>query len=153
VARFGNNGVIVGGLALEAIAFALFLPVGLDWPYIAMFPSFIALGVAFALAYGPLTIAATDGIAEEEQGLASGILTTSFQFGSALGLAVTTAVVVATTGAATSAQDRLDGFHAGLTVALAAAVLGVLATAPGLRGQVAATNRATSAASAGPASS
>jgi hypothetical protein len=120
---------------------------------VAMFPSFMVLGVAFALAYGPLTIAATDGIAEEEQGLASGILTTSFQFGAALGLAVTTAVVVATTGATTSVQERLDGFHAGLTVSLAAAVLGVLATAPGLRRQVAATKRTTSAASAGPASS
>jgi MFS family permease len=113
VARFGNNAVVVGGLALEAVGFALFLPVGLDWPYVAMFPSFVVLGVAFALAYGPLTIAATDGIAEEEQGLASGILTTSFQFGAALGLAATTAVVVATTGAATSLQARLDGFHAG----------------------------------------
>ena len=58
------------------------------------------LGVAFALAYGPLTIAATDGVAEAEQGLAGGLLNMSLQFGAALGLAVVTAVNVAATGAA-----------------------------------------------------
>lgn len=133
VARFGNNAVVVAGLALATVSYALFLPFGLDWTYAAMFPSFITLGIAFALAYGPLTIAATDGIAEEEQGLASGILTTSFQFGAALGLAVTTAVVVAATSAGTSAEARLDGLHAGLVVSVVAAALGVALTAPGLR--------------------
>jgi hypothetical protein len=45
-----------------------------------------------ALAYGPLNIEATNGIAPEEQGLAGGLLNTSFQFGGALVLAVVTAV-------------------------------------------------------------
>src|SRR6476620_1959048 len=40
-----------------------------------------AMLFAFALAYGPLTIVATEGIAEEEQGLAGGLLHTAFQFG------------------------------------------------------------------------
>ena len=47
-----------------------------------------SLGLAFALAYGPLTIVATDGVDEHEQGLASGLLNVSFQFGAAIGLAV-----------------------------------------------------------------
>ncbi len=90
------------------------------------------LGVAFALAYGPLTIAATDGVADEEQGLASGLLTTSFQFGAALGLAVVSAVIVAAT-ADGSPQAALEGYRAGLVVPLAAAVLGAVLTATGLR--------------------
>lgn len=97
VNRFGNARVIFGGLLLAVLSYALFLPVGDDWTYAAMFPSLITLGLAFSLAYGPLTIVATEGIDEEEQGLAGGLLYTSFQFGAALGLSTVTAVNVAAT--------------------------------------------------------
>ncbi len=130
VRRFGNATVVVAGLALAVVAYALFLRVGADWTYAAMLPSFLILSAAFALAYGPLTIAATDGVAEEEQGLASGVLTTSFQFGSALGLAVVTAVVVA--GSDTGGAG-LDTFRTALLVPLAAAAIGVVITGSGLR--------------------
>ena len=70
-------------------------------------------GLGFALAYGPLNIAATNGIAPEEQGLAGGLLNTSFQFGGALVLAVVTAVDDANAAPAARAQALLDGFHAG----------------------------------------
>lgn len=130
VRRFGNPVVIVAGLTLAVVAYVLFLRVGADWTYAAMLPSFLVLSTAFALSYGPLTIAATDGVAEEEQGLASGVLTTSFQFGSALGLAVVTAVVVAGSDADGAG---LDAFRTALLVPLAGAVIGVLVTASGLR--------------------
>ena len=132
VNRFGNARVIVGGLVFSALAYLLFLPVGLDWSYLAMLPALLVLGVGFALAYGPLTIAATDGVADEEQGLASALLTTSFQFGAALGLAVVAAVIVANT-ADGSQQAALDGLRSGLLVPVAGAVVGVLLTAAGLR--------------------
>src|SRR4030081_960110 len=67
VNRFGNVRVVLGGLLLAAVASLLVLPVGLDWSFVVMLPALLVLGVAFALAYGPLTIAATDGIADEEQ--------------------------------------------------------------------------------------
>jgi MFS family permease len=118
--------VIFGGLLLAALAYALFLPVGPDWGYAAMLPALIILGLGFALAYGPLTIAATDGIAEREQGLAGGILTTSFQFGAALGLAVTTAVNVGAGG------SQLDGYRTALIVPLVAVVIGAAVAASGL---------------------
>ncbi|MGV9775050.1 MFS transporter [Streptosporangium sp. NPDC003464] len=133
VNRFGNVRVIFGGLLLAVLAYALFQPIGLDWTYVAMFPTMILLGAAFALVYGPLTIAATDGIAEEEQGLAGGLLNTSFQFGAGLGLAVVTAVSLAATGGDISPQGVLDGFHAALVVPVVAAALGALVIAPGLR--------------------
>ncbi|MEV4392802.1 MFS transporter [Nonomuraea sp. NPDC049607] len=133
VNRFGDVRVIFGGLLLAAAAYALFQPIALDWTYAAMFPTMILLGLAFALVYGPLTIAATDGIAEEEQGLAGGLLNTSFQFGAGLGLAVVTAVATAATAGRTSPQGMLDGFHTALYVPITAAALGVLVTAFGLR--------------------
>jgi hypothetical protein len=93
-----------------------------------MLPTFVLGGLGFAFAYGPLNIAATNGIAAEEQGLAGGLLNTSFQFGGALVLAVGTAVIGANTGPGGSPQELLDGFHAAIVVSLAAAVLGVAAT-------------------------
>ncbi|MFB6979394.1 MFS transporter [Streptomyces scopuliridis] len=132
VARFGNARVIFGGLLLAALAYALFLPVGADWTYPMMFPSLIILGLAFALAYGPLTIAATDGIEEREQGLAGGLLYTSFQFGAALGLSAVTAVNVAATDG-DSPRALLDGYQAALVVPLVAALLAALVSAFGLR--------------------
>ncbi|MER5308106.1 MFS transporter [Streptomyces sp. NPDC002773] len=127
VARYGNAKVILGGFVLAVVSYALFLPVGPDWSYAAMFPTLFLTGLAFALAYGPLTIAGTDGIAEEEQGLASGLLTTATQFGSAVGIAAVTAVYGLAGGG-------LDGFRAALVVPLVMVALGAAVTATGVRG-------------------
>ena len=137
VARFGNARVIFGGLLLAALSYALFLPVGADWTYLAMFPSLIILGLAFSLAYGPLTILATDGVAEEEQGVAGGLLYTSFQFGAALGLSFVAAVNIGATHG-TSPTALLDGYRAALVVPLAAALIAAAISAFGLRTRTAA---------------
>nr|WSW70812.1 MFS transporter [Streptomyces sp. NBC_00995] len=132
VNRFGNARVIFGGLLLASLSYALFLPVGADWTYLAMFPSLITLGIAFSLVYGPLTIVATEGVKEEEQGLAGALLYTSFQFGAAIGLSTVTAVNVSAT-ASTSPGALLTGYQAALWVPLAAALLATLLSASGLR--------------------
>jgi len=86
ITRFGPGPLISAGLLSTVAAYALFLPIGLDSPYAtAILPTMLLGGLGFALAYGPLNIAATNGIAPEEQGLAGGLLNTSFQFGGALG--------------------------------------------------------------------
>ena len=93
IERFGATRLIALGLASPAAGYALFLPIGLDSPYaLAMLPTFLFTGLGFGLAYGPLNVAATNGVAPEEQGLAGGLVNTSFQFGGALVLAVVTAV-------------------------------------------------------------
>jgi predicted MFS family arabinose efflux permease len=134
VYRFGVTPLILAGMVSAAAGYALFLPIGLDSRYaVAMLPTFVLGGLGFALAYGPLNIAATNGIAPEEQGLAGGLVNTSFQFGGALVLAIATAVANANTGADGSAQARLDGFHAAIVVSLLAALAGAGVTALGLR--------------------
>ncbi|MEW1843185.1 MFS transporter [Nonomuraea angiospora] len=129
VNRFGNARVILAGLLLAVLSYALFLPIGMDTVYLAMFPTMIILGMSFALAYGPLTIVATDGVDESEQGLAGGLLYTSFQFGAALGLAASTTVIVAVA----DAGDLLGAYRTALAVPIAAAVLAVVVSAFGLR--------------------
>lgn len=132
VNKFGNARVIFGGLLLATLSYTLMLPLGLDWTYMMMFPSLIILGLAFSLAYGPLTIVATEGIAEEEQGVAGGLLYTSFQFGAALGLSSATTVLTAVTDG-TSDQALLDGYQAALLVPLVAAAVAVVISMFGLR--------------------
>ncbi|MFD0365447.1 MFS transporter [Nocardia sp. GCM10030253] len=130
VDRFGNARVVFGGVVLAAIAYALFLPTDLDRAYAAMFPVMLLLGVAFALVYGPLTIAGTDGIAEEDQGLASGLLYTAFQFGFALGISAVTAVNVA---AVAAGHSGIDAVRTALVVPVVAAAIAALVAAFGLR--------------------
>ncbi|MFF0862813.1 MFS transporter [Nonomuraea sp. NPDC003560] len=136
VNRFGNARVLFAGIVLSALAYALFLPVGPDWTYAAMLPTMLLLGLAFSLTYGPLTMAATEGVAEDRQGLAGGLLYTAMQFGTALGLSAVTAVNVAALGG--GAAPTLDSLRVALAVPLAVAVAAVLVTAFGLRARAAA---------------
>lgn len=138
VGRYGVAPVVATGLAAAAVGYALFLPVGLDSGYVtAMLPTFLLVGVAFTLCYGPLNIAATNGIAPEEQGLASGLVNTSFQVGPALALAIVTAVNDAAAGSGSGSGDSpqalLDGFHAALAVPLVVSLVGLAVTVLGLR--------------------
>jgi MFS family permease len=134
VGRFGVTRLIITGMASIIVAYALFVPIGLHSSYaLAMLPTFILAGFGFALAFGPLNILATNGIASTEQGLAGGLLNTSFQFGGALVLAVVTAVYNANVGVGGSQQALLDGFHPAIVVSVVAAALGLLALATPVR--------------------
>jgi EmrB/QacA subfamily drug resistance transporter len=127
VMRFGTTRLIAAGLASTGLGYVLFLRIGLDSGYVpVMLPTFILAGLGFALAYGPLNIAGTNGVAAHEQGLASGLVSTSFQFGGALVLAVAAAVNNAA-GTEGTQQGLLDGFQAAIMVSVIAAGLGVLA--------------------------
>jgi len=131
IGRIGVTLPIAAGLLSTAAAYALFIRIDVDSTYVpVVLPTMILTGIGFALAYGPLNVAATKGVTAAEQGLAGGLLNTSFQFGGALVLAIVTAVDRASTHAATP-QGLLDGFHPALVVPVVAAVAG--AAVVGLR--------------------
>ncbi|WP_181784299.1 MFS transporter, partial [Pseudonocardia pini] len=121
VRRFGNGRVLVAGLVAAVLGYAAFLP--LNGSVAAMVAGLLAISVAFALAYGPLTLVGTDSADESEQGLASGLMTMSFQFGGAIGLAIATAAVLTA------------DLHAGMVVAVLLAVVGLAVTLPPARTQ------------------
>jgi MFS family permease len=133
VRRFGNVRVILAGMLLGVAAYASFLRLGAEWPYLMLLPGLVLIGLAFALTYGPLTIAATEDVDESEQGLAGGLLNASTQFGGALMLAVVTAVNVVVTGDDPTAAEMLDGYRAALVVPVVAVAIGAVLTATGLR--------------------
>jgi MFS family permease len=128
--RFGLTPVIQAGLAAGVVGYALFLRIGPDSGYATVvLPSIVLIGVAMTLAYGSLAAAATAGIAAREQGLASGLVNTSFQLGGAVTVAAVTAVIEASASIDAPAATTLDGYRAALLVPLCVAVLGVAATA------------------------
>jgi len=133
VERFGVSRVILAGLSASILAYALFLPISMDSNYLpAMLPTFILGGIGFAFAYGPLNIAATNGIRPGEQGLAGGLVNTSFQFGGALVLAIVSAVNNANAGAGDSPQALLEGYRAALVVPLIVAIVGAATATAGV---------------------
>ncbi|MEV0246931.1 MFS transporter [Nocardia sp. NPDC050712] len=130
VERFGNARVVFGGVVLAALAYLLLLPLEIDRAYAAMLPALLLLGVSFALVYGPLTIAGTDGIDEAEHGLAGGLLYTAIQFGFALGISAVTAVHVA---AEAAGATGIEALRTALLAPVIAAVLAAVVGAAGLR--------------------
>ncbi len=105
--RFGTARLIVIGSVALAAGYAVFLGAGTH-PSLAtmIIPGMLLLGVAFALSFPSLNIQATAGVADDEQGLASGLLNTSGQVGGALVLAIVAAVATADGGTVTMAAIR-----------------------------------------------
>jgi MFS family permease len=67
-------------------------------------PGFLLAGVGLGLSFVPVTIGAMSGVAHEEAGVASGLITTTQQIGGALGVAVLSTIAV-------SATTRFIGTH------------------------------------------
>jgi MFS family permease len=132
--RFGTPRLIVAAFVAFVIGYALFLPISAHPTYAAaILPTMLLLGIGFALGFPSLNIQATTGVRDHEQGLASGLLNTSFQLGGAIGLAVVTAVVTSETRAGGSASDLLHGYRPGLAVTTGVAALGLLVALAGVR--------------------
>ena len=83
VDRVGPALPVGAGLTSLGLAYLLFWNIGADSTYLtAMLPTFILSGIGFTLAFGPLTIAATADVGDDEQGLASGSSTPRSNSGS-----------------------------------------------------------------------
>ena len=132
--RVGTERVIAGGLVAFVIGYVLFLRIDPDPSYASVIlPTILLLGdrlrAGLPVAQHPGDRAA---IADHEQGLASGLVNTSFQVGGAIGLAIVTAVVSAQAGEATDAATLLDAYRPAVAVSAGIALLGLLAVLPGL---------------------
>ena len=90
------------------------------------------------MTFPSLNIQATAGVRNEEQGLASGLVSTSFQVGGAVVLAVVSAIVTSQTGSATDSASLLDGYRPALAVVTLVAALGLVVGFTGIlsRGRV-----------------
>jgi MFS family permease len=129
VDRFGPPRLIAAGTASSVLGYALALRFDADPNYAGvLLPTMLLIGIGFMLLFPALNIQATMGVANHEQGLASGLVQTSFQLGGAIGLAIVSAVVAS----GTAAGDVFEAYRTAVTVALAIASLGLLVAVIGL---------------------
>ena len=125
VDRYGTPRIIAAGMLAFVVGFALFLRLDGSPSFVGlMLPTMLLIGVGFALCFPAQSIQATAGVADHEQGLASGLVNTSFQLGGAIGLAIVTAVVAGDTS--------VDAFRPAIAVVVGFAALGLLVSLAGL---------------------
>jgi EmrB/QacA subfamily drug resistance transporter len=126
--RIGVRPVAAVGMVLTVIGMILFARMPVDGSYaVDVLPGMVVGSLGMGSIFMPLTLVATTGLEDEDQGLASGLFNTSQQVGGALGLAILTTIAASHTDGS-SAAAQVHGFHyafagAGVLVALSLVVM------------------------------
>src|SRR5207253_5728671 len=123
---------VAGGLA-TLLASLVLLHIGTSADLSVILAARVFAGLGFALAYPCLNIQALSGVRDDEQGLASGLVGSSFQIGGAIVLAITTATILAHTPAQMTPTESVHAFTAGVYVSVASACLLVAIAVAGWR--------------------
>jgi EmrB/QacA subfamily drug resistance transporter len=136
VSRFGFKPILISGMTFIAIGLLMFSGVPVDGSYAAdVLPASIVAAIGLGFSFVPVTIAAVNGVRDDDAGLASGLINTSQQIGGALGLAVLSTIATSRTkdvmATAHGAKSQLphaltEGFSAAFTAGAAFAILGVV---------------------------
>jgi EmrB/QacA subfamily drug resistance transporter len=135
--RIGTRPVIVTGALVASGGIYVLSHVPVDGAFLAnLLPGISAVALGLGCVFTGVTTAATDGVASDKAGVASGLLNASMQFGGALGLAVLSAVATSRTNSilasgGASPVALTDGFQRAFLVGtgfvLAAAAIAAMA--------------------------
>jgi EmrB/QacA subfamily drug resistance transporter len=105
--RFGTKMTLTGSLTLTAVGLLHLSRMPVQGNFVRdLLPGSVIIGFGMVMTLVAVTIAATSGIQDREQGLASGLLNTSQRIGAALGLALLSTV---STSRAAARLSQLDG--------------------------------------------
>jgi EmrB/QacA subfamily drug resistance transporter len=135
IGRFGFKPTLTAGMITLALGIAWLSLVRTDGSFlIDVLPATLIAALGMSLAYIPAMMAALAGARPDQGGLASGIVNTTYQIGSALGLAVMTAVATGRgAGQLGNPAAMVEGFSAAFLGAAAVAIAGAALTAVWLR--------------------
>lgn len=130
--KFGVKKTLMGGLVLEILGFLLLTGISVEGNFgRELLPGTVILGLAFVISIITVTIAATAGVSDSEQGLASGLLNTTQQIGAGIGLAILVAVSTTRTKALTASLGNttaamLGGFQWAIAVGAGFAAISLI---------------------------
>lgn len=135
VARIGLRRLAVAGIVPIVAGCVLLLGVTADGnPLVQVVPAMLVFGAGLGAAFVACQIAALADVAEEESGLAAGLIDTSFNLGNAIGIAIATSVAVLGAAAAQLADPGIDpdvaltdGLRAAFGMTAVAAALALVA--------------------------
>jgi EmrB/QacA subfamily drug resistance transporter len=103
------------GLVVAAAGLLLLTRIPVDGSYVSsVLPSLLLTSLGMGGVFVSLTLVATTGLEDEDQGLASGLFNTSQQIGGALGLAILTTIAASQTPSVTGVAAHaalVHGFH------------------------------------------
>src|SRR5712691_6561755 len=105
---------IISAIGMVVAAGGLFLltRIPVDGSYAAaVLPAMLLTALGMGGVFVSLTLVATTGLEDEDQGLASGLFNTSQQVGGALGLAILSTIAASRSGSDPIKVDLVDGFH------------------------------------------
>jgi len=134
VNRFGIRRVLVASAALIAAGSALLVGISPNGDYFGILPGMILWSLGASIGFPAINVAAIAGTKPGEEGLASGLISTSTRLGFPLGLAVLLTVAGATDPQPVADVVSVAGLVRGFQFAIAtAALLGVLGVLIALR--------------------
>ena len=132
--RYNTTVLILIGLASLTAGYVLFLRVEPGMAYVDfLLPTMLLLGVGFALCFPAVNSQATQGVVDDEQGLASGLVNTSFQIGGAIMLAVVSAILGGGSGADGAHNQLLPHMTTAVAVVVGVSAVAVIGTLIRLR--------------------
>jgi EmrB/QacA subfamily drug resistance transporter len=135
LARFGGKTLVVAGFAFLAAGLVWLSFVRPDGNYLVdVLPASLVAAFGMALAFIPSLGTAIGAARPEETGVASGLVNTSYQIGSAVGLAAVMALSSAVAGGGVGTESLTSGYSAAFVAAAAIAVLGGILAVATLRG-------------------
>jgi EmrB/QacA subfamily drug resistance transporter len=109
--RIGVRPVAVVGMLLTALGMGLLARIPVHGTYVAdVMPPILLVSLGLGAVFVPLTLIATTGLDDSDQGLASGLFNTSQQIGGALGLAILSTLAASRSPGSTKAA-LVHGFH------------------------------------------
>ncbi|MGW7285137.1 MFS transporter [Streptomyces sp. NPDC054847] len=135
--RFGARPLIAGGLLVLAAGLLWLSAVEPTGTFlIDVLPASLVAALGMSLAYIPAMMAAMSGAPQEQAGLASGIVNTTYNVGSALGLAALTALAMSQgAGEPGNLPALTDGFSSAFVGAAVIAAVGGVITLLVMRGE------------------
>jgi MFS family permease len=131
----GNLVMVVAGMVLLGASCLLLARVSVDGSFLGdLFLGLLVFGLGMGAAFVAGSIASLAGVAEPESGAASGLQTTSFNIGTALGVAILSTVAIARTSDVLAASGQpapspfalTEGYQSAFVAAVGFTILGLV---------------------------